>query len=497
MQNIEDYSPSVSKYELFAFLYTKVINLEIKSFSELINYTKNINFKKVPDGQDILADLFKLIRRLNWGFFKRINAKDFPKLWNEIVVADRDYPFAGDLKRSMSLATLYIGMLDIHGYTKFSEENKNNLSRMHKLDVLMQTDIERITKFYNVISRRERGDEVVMVGTTATDILSATIAIIGALSRNPMLDEAPKIDMQDLPDFKVSAGIAGGNSNTPLIVTESGDLAGYLLNNAARMQTRASSLNSKVSKIIFTKTIQYNFETENAQKPSELFRKRIISFYENGAIYFKGTDINIVEAIFDNNEKYKEAYYGDLDELLKSVKGNLWKQKIFTAIINLIIKVCKVCPPFQIDEHISEYISTCDNSTIHELCLDAQREYVEKENYKDAVIKFENIIKFLKKVDGFDKLVVEYAEGICEHYKKLTFEYDKIIAKEIENNLASIFPANQINLFMAAKKTAFTYEKLLRHAETHQSLTKKKTLWYTLIEKELPSLIFNLYSGKK
>ena len=35
-----------------------------------------------------------------------------------------------------------------------------------------------------------------------------------------------------LPDFRISAGIAGGNLTTPLIITESGLLSGFLINTA-------------------------------------------------------------------------------------------------------------------------------------------------------------------------------------------------------------------------------------------------------------------------
>ena len=161
-------------------------------------------------------------------------------------------------------------MLDIHGYTKFCEENKNNLSKMHALDDLMQNKVSEVTRFYNVISHRKQGDEIIMVCPTATDALSATIAIIGVLSKKRLLNEYPSVDTSGLPEFKISAGISGGNTNSSLIITEDGDLSGFLINNAARMQARANTLAPKENKVIVTKNLQFNFLKENSKVKSEI-----------------------------------------------------------------------------------------------------------------------------------------------------------------------------------------------------------------------------------
>ena len=497
MNKITDYNPNVSKYRLFFFLQQRIMSSEIGTFSELLEYCKNIDFTKIEGGIKILKNLFHLIQTLNWGFLKKITPEDYPKLWNVMVHIDKKYPFAGDLKRSMALASVYIAMLDIHGYTKFCEENKNNLSKMHLLDDLMHSKVEKIAKFYNVLSRRERGDEIVMIGTTASDVLSATVGIMGTLSREKLLDEAPVIDMKGLPVFQISAGLAGGNSNTPLIVTNSGDLSGYLLNNAARMQVRANILNPKANKIVLTKTMQFNFETENASKKCELYDKKIISFYDSGIIFFKGTDIPIVEAILDETEKYKVSYFEEMAELMKSVKGNLWKQKLFVHLLSVMSKAAGSMPTFQIDENVNEYISSYNNTTIVELCKQSEDLYVDKELYEDAIMQLDNIIRLIKKVEGFDKIIIEYAEGICDFYKDLISEYETLISKEIDTNLKAIFPLDQITMFLNAKKVAASYKKLSNYAKSHKALKRRKSIWYSVIEKELPNLVLNIYSGKK
>ncbi len=449
------------------------------------------------NGLKILENLFSLIRLLNWGFLKHITPEGYPKLWNVMVHVNKDYPFAGDLKRSMALATIFIGMLDIHGYTNFCEENKNNLSKMHLLDDLMHTKIAQLAKHYDVLSRRERGDEIVLIGASASDILSATVAIMGSLSSDKMLTEAPSIDMSGLPKFKVSAGLAGGNSNTPLIVTESGDLSGYLLNSAARMQVRANLLSPKENKIVLTKTMQYSFESENAKQECELHEKKIISFYDSGIIFFKGTDIAIVEAIIYDEEKYKISYFKEMGDLMKSVKGKLWKQQLFVHLLAVISKVSISMPQFQIDEKVNEYISSFNNKTIVELCNQAEQLYSYKEQYTDAIMQLDNIVRLIKKIDNFDKIIIEYSEGICQYYKDLLPEYEDLISQEIETNMKAIFTIDQIQLYLNTKKVSNSYQKLYNYAKSHKALKRRKSLWYSIIEKELPNLTLNIYSGKK
>ena len=497
MQKIEEYNQSTSKYELYAHLSNKIVSGKIRTFSEIFTYAKNINFEKVNDNKRLLKDLFELIRKIYWGFFSDLDNELYPKLWNLFVIEHNKYNFAGDLKLSLSIADMYIAMLDIHGYTKFCEENKNNLSKMHALDDLMQNKVSEVARFYNVISHRKHGDEIIMVCPTATDALSATIAIIGVLSKNRLLKEYPNVDTTGLPEFKISAGISGGNTNSSLIITEDGDLSGFLVNNAARMQARANLLSPKENKIIVTKNLQYNFIKENSKVKSEIFENDIISFYDNGMISFKGTEIPIVEAIFNPDEKYKEKFFNEMEELVKSVKNNLWKQRIFTAILELISKVAQSMPPFQINEKVNEYISSCANSTICDLCDKANGAYVVQENYKEAIDTFELIVKLLKNIPDFDKMVLEYAEIICSSYKKILPIYNDVIKKDIEDNILEIFPSNHKSVFENVQKANETYNKLMNFAMGSKSLKRRKSIWYGILEKELPNLVINMYSGKK
>ena len=111
MNKIEEFNQSTSKYELYTHLSEKIVSGEIKTFSEIFTYAKNVNFEKVHDHKKILKGLFDLIRKINWGFFNNLDKELYPKLWSQFVTENQKYNFAGDLKLSLSIADIYIAML--------------------------------------------------------------------------------------------------------------------------------------------------------------------------------------------------------------------------------------------------------------------------------------------------------------------------------------------------------------------------------------------------
>ena len=54
MNKIEEYNQSTSKYELYAHLSDKIVSGEIKTFSGLFTYAKNVNFEKIHDRSSLI-----------------------------------------------------------------------------------------------------------------------------------------------------------------------------------------------------------------------------------------------------------------------------------------------------------------------------------------------------------------------------------------------------------------------------------------------------------
>ena len=93
-----------------------------------------------------LFKAFNLQRKLYWGFFKDISPKKYPDLWEAIVITDQSFKFAGDLKRLMSIPDIYLGLLDIHGYTKYCHDKKRNMSMIDLLARMIDEDVDAANK---------------------------------------------------------------------------------------------------------------------------------------------------------------------------------------------------------------------------------------------------------------------------------------------------------------------------------------------------------------
>ncbi|MEJ5190097.1 MAG: hypothetical protein WHT84_12860, partial [Breznakiellaceae bacterium] len=181
MKSLSDYTSSTAATELYAFLAELVVNEEVTSFSQLMELVE-----KLPRDNRFMAvipRIFKLIQKLQWGFFRDIDPEQYPKIWKEVVVPHPEFKQCGDLKRNLTISDIYVGILDLHGYTRFCEKNKNNLSMLQMLDDLIQVDLLNIAKKYNVVFQRRQGDEMVLVGASAADVLAVTLLVIQAFSK--------------------------------------------------------------------------------------------------------------------------------------------------------------------------------------------------------------------------------------------------------------------------------------------------------------------------
>ncbi|MDR1596758.1 MAG: hypothetical protein LBR99_03535, partial [Treponema sp.] len=115
MKDLTEYRDTTSEEELFSFFYDKILSREISAFSSLKEFAGPV--LKDKRAYPVIMRCFELIRRLYWGFFSGMTLGTHRKLWRELVIPDKDFPDAGDLKRTISISNLYISMMDIHGYT--------------------------------------------------------------------------------------------------------------------------------------------------------------------------------------------------------------------------------------------------------------------------------------------------------------------------------------------------------------------------------------------
>lgn len=501
VKDISEYSELTTEHELFSFLYDRIITREINTFSQLIAFAAPIiREKRVTP---VIMRSFELIKQLNWGFFSGMTIATHRKLWRELVIPDQDFPEAGDLKRNLSISNLYISMLDIHGYTKFCQESRKNLSMMHTLDRVINTEIRNISTICGSVSQRERGDEIVVVSASATDALTVTLSILDYFGKTSVVND-PKIstkrigDAAILPSFKLSAGITGGNISVPLIITVQGNLAGFLLNTGARLQTRANELSSKDSRLMITKQVYMSFQKENSVEKCSLLRANAVSFLDTGFIEFKGVQLPTCEVIFRDEEKYKVKFSEEMIRLFDSTRENLWELRIFQDLMILIQKVMQSMPKFTVTPAEPIYsIQTITNESMIHLCQVALKAYMKDEDYAAAVGILRDMIAVLEIIPGFDRLILDYHKGIAEKYTFLLDSYQDYINTEIDEKAPQIFLGNNYKTWLAAKNGAAIFEKLRSIGRRSNDIAKKKSLWFTLIKQHQEKMEFTLYSGKK
>jgi hypothetical protein len=497
---LTDYRDSTSEHELFSLLYDKIISREISAFSTLKEFARPV--LKDRRTHPVMMRCFGLIQRLYWGFFSGMTTATHKKLWRELVIPDQDFPDAGDLKRTISISNLYISMMDIHGYTKFCQDSRKNLSMLHTLDQTINNAIHRISNRCHAVSQRERGDEMVLISASAVDAITATIAIIDYFGNTSCLND-PAISInrtgnaEILPILKISAGITGGNTSIPLIITESGNLSGFLLNAAARLQTRANELSPRESRIMITRQTALSYAKENSAAPSTLAKNKVVYCFDTGMIEFKGVQLPTCEVVFKSEERYKEQFSEEMSRLFASTRDGLWEQRVYMDLMDLLGKTAAAMPPFTVNLKFPiNGMVTAGNKTISDLCQKGADAYAQEE-YPQAVLILKQFTLLLDQIPGYDRLILDYVKGITDKYDALLKMYEAAINREVEERAPNIFTGNNLKTYYAAKNAASVYDELRARGRKSAALTPKRTRWINLIRQNPEELEFTLYSGKK
>ena len=500
MRDIAEYNSGMTEYEFFSFLYEKIISKEFTTFSKLKEHITPVIRDKWTG--PVIMKAFQLLKRLNWGFFSNICPNTHKKLWKEMVIPDRDFPEAGDLKKTLQISNLYVAMCDIHGYTKFCMESRKNLSMMHTLDWAIENEIKRIYTQCGAISQRERGDEMVIVAASATDALMVTLCIIDYFGKTNVVND-PSIptkrtgNAENLPIFKITAGITGGNTQSPLIITERGNLAGFLLNSGARLQTRANELSPKDSRIMIAKQVMMNYQKESAGSKCILSNNDSIYFFDTGHIEFKGVMIPTCEVVFDKSERYKEMFEEEIVKLFSSIRENLWEQRIYQDLMELLTKVALHMPKFSVTPpQPINGMQTVNNDSYVQICRLGIKAYCREEDYYKAVDILHHLIFISSQIPSFDRLILDYLKGAAEKYKLLLDAFETHIDKEVEEKAAIIF-GDHFKTYTAAKSGVQIFEKMRGIGRKSKEITKKKNLWLSMLSQNKEKMEFTLYSGKK
>lgn len=491
MKNLSEFTATTPVSELYRFLANVVVQNGITDFSGLLTYTKSIAADKRT--AEVYPELFALIRKLYWGFFRDIDPKVYPKVWREIVISHPQFPECGDLKRNLTISEIYVGILDLHGYTRFCEKNKNNLSMLQTLDDLIQVEMTKLARSHDVVLQRRQGDEMVLVGAGATDLLATTLKIIDFFAKK---GGGASARASTLPDIHISAGIAGGKKFTPFIITRDGDLSGGVVNTAARLQSRANELSGERSRIVVSRAVQTAFQAENKDGLPENLGKRPLHFFDSGYIRFKGIEVAVCEVLYDDGDRYKAQIEKDMAELYKSIEAGAWKEGLFGALLTLLIRIYKNMGAFSIQVVSNGLPTTLSNDSIIHISQEILGTFKVKQDYPAAVRGLAQLVDYSREIPGFDKLTQEYAERVVERYRTVADEFDLRIAGRLKEKAATL-PAKYKQLYEESRKGALVQERL--NLELRKNLTPLEIsqLWAAAIDAKKEWLDLTIYSGKR
>ncbi|HUX40153.1 MAG TPA: hypothetical protein VMV83_03210 [Rectinemataceae bacterium] len=482
MKDISEYSPTFSPYETLIHLEDKIMSGELKTFQALKSYAAVLVGSQ--RGKVMLKRAFDLQRQLHWGFFRDLQPATFPALWSQVVLPDPDFDFAGDLKGYMSIPDVYVGILDIHGYTHFCRENRNNMSRLDLLDRMLHEEVRAMAARQGVLARRARGDEILMLSASASDLAETALALMDHFSkpRRVSLAKDGKAQGNDmlLPPFQLSAGLAGGQKYTPLVVTRDGDLSGDIVNTAARLQARATRLSPHRNRMLITSHVQQKLAAGN--NPRQHPHLADAKYLNTGSVSFKGTSLLVFDAVFVKTEAWRLDIQQSLEDLYSSLEKGMWRSKVLEDALALIIKLAKCVPTFSIQrEGGGPQIDAMEFLGMTRKTAEA----FAADRFEEAIEAFNELVNLLSALEGIDEVALEYLKGIAEGYASIAEAFASKVESEIFANPGAVLGAQASSSFETLKKHSELYAGLLVKARL--SVKSRKASWYNVADECAPA----------
>ena len=490
MKRLEDYRISTSPYELFEFLYNQVITRSINSFTQLMDFVHYLPMN--PSNLSVFKKIFHLIKELNWGVFSPINLKEYPDLWKELVLPFQGIEGTGDLKRNTSISSVYVGILDIHGYSAFCQKYRRNLSMLQLLDDCIQDDIRRIAKMYGVLSWRSEGDTIILVAAGARSITSAAVNITDYFSRRRIIKSRKLIESRVvnkiiLPDMTVSGGIAGGKTFTPMVITRDGDISGDIINTAARLQSFANTLDPEKTKILLTNHVTHQLKKLRIQNKEDILDA--VHYFNLGRFRFKGMELNVFEILFKDTEQDRLKYQSSFIQLYEALNKGQWRDSIFISLIKAISRVIENAGTIRIDG--------TSQKDLLDRCQEAIDLYNSGNDYKRPIAILDLLCAYLPLLRSIDPVLLIYAEEILNKYKVIEHHFQNHLEANFPQMINKFLNLEQRDLFIKAAKSKAVYAQLKELGMQEMMKENQKYTWYRMIDEERDFLNMRIHIGKK
>jgi class 3 adenylate cyclase len=481
MNDIKEYTAACSAYEVFVHLSDKIVKGDLVTFNALRSYCAGL--PESPRTEAILKKAFELQRRLYWGFFRDISPSTHPKVWSKVVVPDRKYHFAGDIKRMATIPDVYMAIIDIHGYTRFCQRHRHNMSMLDLLDRVIQQELPQIAAKFGVVIRRARGDEILLLGGSASELFEVVFLIARRLAKdgsspNGAPAETGASHADGLQSFQISAGVAGGAKYAQLVITRDGDLSGTIVNTAARLQTRANRISPDRTKILLTSV---TFQKLKMQPSSERYDfLRAVDFFDTGMVEFKGVNVPVFDTVFLDRESSRLEYRDRMGALYDSIGQGLWTTRIFADALNLMARIATSTEGGLLDESSGEPIDAADSISIIQRIKKAQGLF-DGERFEQAIAEFSELVDVFSRAAGRDPIATEYLTDVRDNYRILVSRFTDSLDREIDEHLETIFlsPNDRAN-FRTLEKHHAMFASVLDAARI--KVADRRAVWHRIAD---------------
>lgn len=484
--------------DVFLSCYDQIITRKITSVSELMEYVGDLDWS--ASLEKVIRKCFRLIRELHWGIFRDLEKEKLPRLWKALVIPDRRLRDIGDLKRNIMVPHTYCALMDIHAYTDFCQRHRHNFSMLTMLDEVIQKNIRDIARKHGCLSCRAAGDNILVFGSAATDVLQTCLGIVDCFSRRRViksarLSETRKGDSIVLQDINVTAGIAGGLNYSSLIVTADGDVSGSIVNTAARLQSFANVLSPRRSKVMVTAHVYAGFLRENRTTPRD--EMPVFSFFNCGKVGFKGVRLNVFEVLYTEQDMKKSTYEREYRRLLQTKENGPWKERLIPDAIRLVISVMNVTPVPRIEILQDEDKKLYTTSTIISYCEHAMVSYdVEKDHHRMNK-RLQKLLAIVESIPGFDRLVLIHFRQVVSLFEKLTAEFDAMQYEKVIENQNALFTLDEKRVLDNASRLERVRKRLIERGKVANPVYSPVMLWNKVIADHEKNWVFELYSGKE
>ncbi len=489
-------SPHVK--DVFLVCYDQIITRKISNVSELMEYLSDLVWH--PSLEKVVRKCFRLIRELHWGIFKDLDKEQLPKLWKSLVIPDRRFRDLGDLKRNIQVPNTYCALMDIHAYTEFCQKHRHNFSMLNMLDGIIQKDIKEIARKNGCLSYRSAGDNILMIGSSAGDLLRACLGIVYCFSRRRVikstkLSETRKGEPIVLQDIHVTAGIAGGMNYSSIIVTQDGDVSGSIVNPAARLQGFANFLSPQQSKVMVTSHVYSGFLRENRRTSKDHVHG--FGFFACGKVYFKGGGLSVYEVLYTERDLHKTRYQKEYRQMLHTMHTGVWKERLIPDVIALVIAVLHAVPIPKLEVLLDDEKKVYTNSTIISLCEHAVNTYRLEKDHRRMNERLQKLLTIVELMKGFDRLVLIHLRQVVALFDRMAGEFESIQYERVMSNQSGLFSHKEKRVMADAARLAKARQQLIERGKQNNNIYSAAMLWNKVISDHEKTWEFEVYSGKR